>query len=57
MKTFWKETLMTTALVFAIVLLGGTDREHEGLGLIQHGWALYNDWAVKGRPAKSSNCL
>jgi D-alanyl-D-alanine carboxypeptidase (penicillin-binding protein 5/6) len=51
------DTILTTPRRIIIVLLGGTDREHEGLGLIQHGWALYNDWAVKGRPAKSSNCL
>lgn len=51
------DTILTTPRRIIVVLLGGTDREQEGLGLIRHGWALYNDWAVKGRPVKSSNCL
>jgi len=51
------DTILTTPRRIIVVLLGGTDREQEGLGLIQRGWALYNNWAVKGRPAKSSNCL
>ncbi len=51
------DTILTTPRRIIVVLLGGMNREQEGLGLIQHGWSLYNDWAVKGRPAKSSNCL
>jgi len=51
------DTILTTPRRIIIVLLDGTDREQEGLGLIQHGWALYNDWAAKNRPAKASNCL
>jgi D-alanyl-D-alanine carboxypeptidase (penicillin-binding protein 5/6) len=51
------DTILTTPRRIIVVLLGGTNREQEGLGLIQRGWALYNNWAVKGRPAKSSNCL
>ncbi len=51
------DTVLTTPRRIIVVLLGGTNREQEGLGLIQHGWALYNDWAAKGRPTKVSNCL
>jgi D-alanyl-D-alanine carboxypeptidase (penicillin-binding protein 5/6) len=51
------DTILTTPRRIIVVLLGGTNRDQEGLGLIQRGWALYNNWAVKGRPAKSSNCL
>ena len=51
------DTVLTTPRRIIVVLLGGMNREQEGLGLIQHGWALYNDWAAKGRPTKVSNCL
>ena len=51
------DTVLTTPRRIIVVLLGGTNREQEGRGLIQRGWALYNDWAVKGRPVKASNCL
>ncbi len=51
------DTILTTPRRIIVVLLGGINREQEGLGLIQRGWALYNNWAGKGRPAKSSNCL
>jgi hypothetical protein len=49
--------VLTTPRRIIVVLLGGTDREHEGMALISQGWSLYNDWAAKGRPAKSSNSL
>jgi hypothetical protein len=51
------DTVLTTPRRIIVVLLGGTDREHEGMALISQGWSLYNDWAAKGRPAKSSNSL
>jgi len=51
------DTVYTTPRRIIVVLLGGTNREQEGLGLVQRGWALYNDWAAKGRSAKSSNSL
>jgi D-alanyl-D-alanine carboxypeptidase (penicillin-binding protein 5/6) len=51
------DTVLTTPRRIIVVLLGGTNREQEGLGLIQHGWGLYNEWAAKGRPAKASNSL
>ncbi|MEI6322587.1 MAG: serine hydrolase [bacterium] len=51
------DTVYTTPRRIIVVLLGGTNREQEGLALVQRGWALYNDWASKGRSAKSSNSL
>jgi len=51
------DTVFTTPRRIIVVLLGGTDREHEGLALVQQGWSLYNGWAANGRPAKSSNSL
>ena len=51
------DTVFTTPRRIIVVLLGGTNREQEGLALVQRGWALYNDWAAKGRQAKSSNSL
>jgi D-alanyl-D-alanine carboxypeptidase (penicillin-binding protein 5/6) len=51
------DTIFTTPRRIIVVLLGGTNREQEGTALIQQGWALYNDWAAKGRQAKASNSL
>lgn len=51
------DTVLTTPRRIIVVLLGGTDREQEGKALIRRGWALYGDWAAKGRPAKASNSL
>jgi D-alanyl-D-alanine carboxypeptidase len=44
------DTVYTTPRRIFVVLLGGTNREQEGLALVQRGWALYDDWATKGRP-------
>jgi len=51
------DTVFTTPRRIIVVLLAATNREQEGAALIQQGWALYNDWAGKGRQAKSSNSL
>ena len=51
------DTVYTTPRRIIVVLLGGANREQEGRSLVQRGWALYNDWAAKGRSAKSSNSL
>jgi D-alanyl-D-alanine carboxypeptidase (penicillin-binding protein 5/6) len=51
------DTVFTTPRRIIVVLLGSDNREQRGLALIQRGWALYNDWAAKGRQAKSSNSL
>ena len=51
------DTVLTTPRRIIVVLLGGTNREQEGLTLVRHGWELYDDWAAKGRPAKASNSL
>ena len=51
------DTVFTTPRRIIVVLLGGTNREAEGLELIRRGWGLYEDWAAKGRPAKASNSL
>jgi D-alanyl-D-alanine carboxypeptidase (penicillin-binding protein 5/6) len=45
-------TVFTTPRRIIVVLLNGTNREQEGLALIQRGWALYDSWAARGRPAK-----
>jgi len=50
-------TVFTTPRRIIVVLLGSTNREQEGLALVRHGWALYDDWAAKGRSAKASNSL
>jgi D-alanyl-D-alanine carboxypeptidase (penicillin-binding protein 5/6) len=51
------DTVYTTPRRIIVVLLGASDREAEGLQLVQRGWALYDDWASKGRSAKGSNSL
>lgn len=51
------DTVFTTPRRIIVVLLAGTNREQEGVALVQRGWALYNDWAAKGRPTKASNTL
>ena len=51
------DTVFTTPRRIIVVLLGGTNREEEGLALVRRGWALYDDWAAKGRQAKASNSL
>jgi D-alanyl-D-alanine carboxypeptidase (penicillin-binding protein 5/6) len=51
------DTVFTTPRRIIVVLLGGTNREQEGAALVRRGWALYNDWAAKGRQAKTSNSL
>ncbi len=51
------DTVYTTPRRIIVVLLDGTNREQEGLQLVRRGWALYDDWAAKGRNAKSSNSL
>ena len=51
------DTVSTTPRRIIVVLLAGTNREQEGLALVQRGWALYNAWAAKGRDAKASNSL
>jgi D-alanyl-D-alanine carboxypeptidase (penicillin-binding protein 5/6) len=50
-------TVITTPRRILVVLLGSTNRQQEGQALIERGWALYDDWASKGRPAKASNSL
>ena len=51
------DTVYTTPRRIITVLLAGTNREQEGLALVRKGWALYDDWASKGRPVKASNTL
>jgi hypothetical protein len=51
------DTVFTTPRRIIVVLLGGTNREQQGLALVRRGWALYDDWANQGRPAKPSNSL
>ena len=51
------DTVSTTPRRIIVVLLAGTNREQEGLALVERGWALYNAWAAKGRDARTSNSL
>jgi len=51
------DTVFTTPRRIIVVLLGSNNREGEGLSLVRRGWALYQDWAARGRPAKQSNSL
>jgi D-alanyl-D-alanine carboxypeptidase (penicillin-binding protein 5/6) len=51
------ETVMVTPRRISIVLLGSTDRFRDGLGLLRHGWALYDAWASEGRPTKKGSTL
>ena len=51
------DSVFTTPRRIIVVLLGSNDREGEGLSLVRRGWALYQDWAARGRPAKASNSL
>jgi D-alanyl-D-alanine carboxypeptidase (penicillin-binding protein 5/6) len=51
------DTVFTTPRRIIVVLLGGNNREQEGLALVQRGWAFYNAWAAKGREARTSNSL
>jgi len=51
------DTVFTTPRRIIVVLLGSDNREGEGLSLVRRGWALYGDWASRGRPAKASNSL
>ena len=46
------DTVYTTPRRILVVLLGGTDRAQEGLQLVRRGWALYDDWAAKGRTTR-----
>jgi len=40
-----------------VVLLGSTNRFGEGVGLVQRGWQLYDQWAASGRLADSKKLL
>ncbi len=40
-----------------VVLLGSTNRFGEGVGLVQRGWQLYDQWAATGRLADSKKLL
>ncbi|MFM8984302.1 MAG: D-alanyl-D-alanine carboxypeptidase family protein [Spartobacteria bacterium] len=51
------ETVMVTPRRISVVLLGSTDRFRDGLGLLRHGWALYDSWASEGRPTKKGSTL
>ena len=51
------DTVMVTPRRISVVLLGSTDRFRDGLGLLRHGWALYDTWAAEGRPTKKGSTL
>lgn len=50
-------TIYTTPRRIIVVLLGVENRVTEGLKLHQQGWTLYNNWASRGRPTRSSKFL
>jgi len=51
------DNVMVTPRRISVVLLGSTDRFRDGLGLLRHGWALYDTWASEGRPTKKGSTL
>lgn len=51
------DTVLVTPRRISVVLLGSTDRFRDGLGLLRHGWALYDAWASEGRPTKKGFTL
>ena len=51
------DSVFTTPRRIIVVLLGSNNREGEGMSLVRRGWALYQDWSSRGRPAKASNSL
>jgi D-alanyl-D-alanine carboxypeptidase (penicillin-binding protein 5/6) len=51
------DNVLVTPRRISVVLLGSTDRFRDGLGLIRHGWALYDTWASEGRPTKKGSTL
>jgi D-alanyl-D-alanine carboxypeptidase len=40
-----------------VVLLGSTDRFGEGVGLVERGWRLYDQWAASGRVVDPNKVL
>jgi len=48
------DTVYTTPRRIIVVLLGALNREQEGVSLVQQGWALYEQWAAKGRPTSNT---
>lgn len=50
-------TIYTTPRRIIVVLLNADNRTTEGTTLNQRGWELYNAWASKGRPTRSSRFL
>lgn len=49
--------VLVTPRRIIVVLLGSRERFGEGLALVRQGWAVYDAWAQKGRPAKKSQSL
>jgi D-alanyl-D-alanine carboxypeptidase len=51
------EQVLVTPRRITAVLLRSPDRFRDGLGLIQHGWSVYEQWAAEGRPVKKGTTL
>ena len=51
------DSVFTTPRRIIVVILGSNNREVEGMSLVRRGWALYQNWSARGRPAKASNSL
>jgi D-alanyl-D-alanine carboxypeptidase (penicillin-binding protein 5/6) len=51
------DTVMVTPRRISVVLLGSSNRFRDGLGLLRHGWTLYDTWASEGRPTKKGSTL
>jgi len=50
-------TIYTTPRRIIVILLGASNRATEGLELHQRGWKLYDAWAARGHPTRSSKFL
>lgn len=44
------DTVFLTPRRLVVVLLGSDDRFSDGLGLVQQGWGLHEQWSASGRP-------
>lgn len=51
------EEVLITPRRITVVLLRSPDRFRDGLGLIRHGWGIYDQWAAEGRPVKKGTTL
>jgi D-alanyl-D-alanine carboxypeptidase (penicillin-binding protein 5/6) len=51
------DTIYTAPRRVIVIALGSPEPFHEGLGLMRHGWQLYQEWASSGRPTERHRFL